>query len=152
MKATKLLKQYNLGKWLGFGYSQTFNTMAYINIFMAGINLLTFWHTTFIPARPEWLSWLSLPVFILFILLSFGFVGLLDYKLIMSARVAFSNRQFFRHDNPILKELNALKSEQTESKIKLDQVEAEVSMVYGKLRDVNKSIQILAHGNSDLVQ
>ena len=144
MKVNKILKQYNLGKWLGFGYSQTFNTMAYINIFMAGINLLTFWHTTFIPARPDWLAWLSLPLFVLFILLAFGVVGLLDYKLIMSARVAFSNRQFFRHDNPLLSELNAVKSELAESKKNL-------SMFEEKLDAMNDTIKILAHGNSDLV-
>jgi uncharacterized protein involved in cysteine biosynthesis len=126
MKANNLLRQYNLGKWLGFSYSQTFNTMAYINIFMAGINLLTFWHTTMIQTRPEWLDWLSLPIFVGFILLVFGVVGFLDYKMVMPARVAFSNRQFFRHDNPLLAELQEIKRIQQELLDRQKQLEAKI--------------------------
>ena len=105
MRATRLLRQHNLGKWLGFSYSQTFNTMAYLNVFMAAINLLTFWHTTMVQTRPDYLAWVSLPVFVAFILLAFSIVGFLDYKFIMPARVSFSNQQFFRHENPLLGEL-----------------------------------------------
>jgi len=101
----KALRQHNLGRWLGFSYSQTFNTMAYFNIFMGGINLLTFWHTTMVQTRPDYLAWISLPIFIGFVFMGFWFVGFMDYKFVMPARVAFSNRQFFRHDNPLLAEL-----------------------------------------------
>lgn len=102
---SKVLRQYNLGHWLGFTYSQTFNTMAYLNIFMAGINMLTFWHTTMVQTRPDYLAWITLPIFIGLVFVGFWLVGFIDYKFVMPARVSFSNRQFFRHDNPLLGEL-----------------------------------------------
>ena len=86
--------------------------MSYLNIFMAGINLLTFWHTTMIQTRPSYLEWITLPVFIGFVFLGFWFIGFLDYKFVMPARVSFTNGQFFRHENPLLQKLNAIQDEQ----------------------------------------
>ena len=104
-----LLKQYNLGKWIGGGKTLFNRTMSYGSMVTSlSINLIL-WETVV----KEWASlnlpWLSYPIFLGFFLLGFLVSPLLDFKFIMPSDVSFGFWQWWNHpENELRKDIEEL--------------------------------------------
>jgi hypothetical protein len=105
--------------WVGAIQVQISNTMFYMNMVSMGMMLLTFWYTAGYQIQQASLHWLTLGWFVLFIVLLFGLVMLIDYKWIYPARQAFYNEQACKHNNPWMDEIIKLEGDMKKIKAKL---------------------------------
>jgi hypothetical protein len=103
----KLFKQYNI-KGIGTFINVLYLTAPMLGIVMYIINATTFYAVAF-PYIHKYVSWLSLPIFLLFLILGVLVLLLVFYKFIYPSYFSFLNRQTYIHDNPIQKDLAKIK-------------------------------------------
>ena len=88
--------------WIGAIQIQIQNGLFYINLISTGMMVLTFWYTAGYPIRDRYLPWFSLWMFIGLLGLIFVIVMVVDYKWILPSRLAFTNEQSCKHENPAM--------------------------------------------------
>ncbi len=103
------MKQKNLGQFLG-GLIDTYGRMSLL--ISIGSLIMTTGTFYVVVVKPYFQApWLTLPVAIIMIVLLFAVIMLLTYLFITPAMVAYSNRQWYSHDNPMRRDLEEIKWE-----------------------------------------
>ena len=100
------MKQAKVKTWLGGFQVQLSTSMShyvvYINMSLVG---MMFWYTTASPAlRPyaPWIAWWMFASIMFVIIVS---VMIIDYKFMLSSRQGFMNKQAYKHENLIVKDV-----------------------------------------------
>lgn len=101
----QILKQSKKPIWIGALQVQLSNSLFYMNVVFMGMSVMTFWYTAGYQVADAMFPWLTLPIFVGFVVLVFIIVMLLDYKIILPARQAFQNEQACKHENPAMEAL-----------------------------------------------
>jgi hypothetical protein len=115
----KILKQSGTVEWLGALQVQVSNSMFYMSMVSTGMMILTFWYTAGYQIQQQYLKWLTLGWFIAFVVVLFGLVMFIDYKWILPSRMAFVNKQAYKHENQAMDEILAIHKEIKEIEKKL---------------------------------
>jgi hypothetical protein len=114
------LRQTSARTWLGAIQVQVSNSMFYMSMVSTGMMVLTFWYTAGYQIQQQYLHWLTLGWFIAFVVALFGLVMIIDYKWILPSRMAFVNKQAYKHNNQAMDEILAIHDEIREIKKKLE--------------------------------
>ena len=105
------LKQSNIpivGKYIGAFVNVLYLTMPLLGIMAYGISALTL-YTVNINWIKNNISWLSIPVYFVLIIIFCLLLMLLNYKYLYPSYYAFLNKQAYIHNNPIQKDLKLIK-------------------------------------------
>ena len=105
------LKQSNIpivGKYIGAFVNVLYLTMPLLGIMAYGISALTL-YTVNINWIKDNISWLSIPVYFVMIIIFCLLLMLLNYKYLYPSYYAFLNKQAYIHNNPIQKDLALIK-------------------------------------------
>lgn len=104
------LRQYNLGKWLGFYYSELQNSLSIVGIVNSLVNLSVLWAVAS-KTIVIWFPWLNYPLFMGIVFATVMIVlPLADYTLIYKTRQTFLNEQGWKHGNPVKVQLDRMES------------------------------------------
>ena len=119
-----VLKQYNIGPWLG-GFKDLFGrTMFYmtpINLFMLAA---TTYHVTARDFVWQFAPWFNFWIFFSGLVLIAVCAMVIEFKVIFPSSVFFSNIQGYKHGNPIRSDLEIIMREIKKIDAKLDAIEA----------------------------
>lgn len=99
------IRQSRLPMWVGAFQVQISNSMFYMNIVSMAMMIGTFWYTAGYQISAKYLPWMNIWLFIVVVVVIFIIVMISDYMLIMPTRVAFTNKQACKHDNPAMVEI-----------------------------------------------
>lgn len=118
----RFLKQYQGIPWVGALQVQISNSMLYVSAINTFMLAMTFWYTTGSPLTSQYAPWIHFWTFAGIVILVMLTVMLLDYKYLYPARLGFTNRQTYKHDNPAVDDLKLIKEKQRDLEEKLDKI------------------------------
>jgi uncharacterized membrane protein len=99
----QILKQSkDMPIWIGAFQVQIQNSLFYMNLVFMSMSVMTFWYTAGYQVSSTYAQWLTLPIFVGFVVLLFIIVMIVDYKIILPSRQAFQNEQACKHENPAM--------------------------------------------------
>jgi len=102
----QFLKQLkNVPVQIGGFQVQIGNALFYMNLVFMSMSVMTFWYTAGYQVSSAYMPWLTLPIFVGFVVLLFIIVMILDYVIVLPARQAFQNEQACKHENPAMEAL-----------------------------------------------
>lgn len=107
MKSNKLFKQYKI-KGIGSFINVLYSTSPLLGIVMYIVNATTFYAVAF-PYIHKYVSWLSLPIYLICLVVGVIVLLILFYKFVYPSYYAFLNKQTYMHDNPMQKDLDKIK-------------------------------------------
>ena len=93
----KILGQSKRFMWLGAVPAQYSNSSVYLSIANSVIMLTVLWQTGFGHTLQRYISWASLPLFLLAGLTGYAGVIFLDHKFVQPGRAAYIANQLFKH-------------------------------------------------------
>lgn len=105
------MRQSNLpviGKYLGAFINVLYLTMPLFGILAYGISAMTL-YTVNMNWIKDYISWLSIPIFFALIVACCLLLMLINYKYLYPSYYEFLNRQVYKHNNPIQKDLELIK-------------------------------------------
>jgi uncharacterized membrane protein len=106
-------------QWLGALQVQMANasyyTVWYSNVMLA----LTFWYTAGYQISQQYAPWLNFWIFMVLMAASIFVFMALDYLYIFPSRIAFTNRQAYKHDNEAMDILKRVEADMIRVKNKL---------------------------------
>ena len=91
--------------------------LVYINLMFVG---MMFWYTTAGPAVRPYLPWISFWMFASLMLVLIATLMIVDYKFMYPSRQGFLNKQVYKHENPIVKDIQKLIKNQKKIMEKLE--------------------------------
>lgn len=103
------IKQYHSGEWVGALKAQFGRAQFYANLFPLAFSM--------VAARAqllEWFPWLTFPMMVVFILLIYVAIMILDYMFVLKAEIEFSTAQSLKHKNPAWDVLRTLEERSRE--------------------------------------
>lgn len=108
-KYSMKLRQHNLGNWIG-GIIDAFNRVAF---FITAINTIMiiamFYGMTAGPWLVERLPWLTFPVFMSLAVFGIIVAMVLAYMFLLPSSMSFFNKHFYKHKNPMKRDLDLIK-------------------------------------------
>lgn len=111
MNRAAILKQGKLPMWVGGLQVQmvasSYYTAAYSTIMLA----MTFWYTTGDAVAQKFTPWMNFWIFLGLSAFGLLLILFLDYKFIQPSRVAFTNDQSCKHNNPWMDELKIVRKD-----------------------------------------
>ncbi len=107
-----LFKQYHTGVLLGALYSEFTTSMGYYNLINSVFIALMAWNMPTVMNLRERMAWLSFPLFIGMLLAIIILIMLIDYKFFLPSRQEFSNQQWIKHKNPMVRQLERIERRQ----------------------------------------
>lgn len=114
------MKQVKVRTWLGGFQIQLSTSMGhyviYINMSLVG---MMFWHTTGAPALRPYLPWATWWMFAILMLVIIVSLMAMDYKYMASSRYGFLNKQAYKHENLIVKDVKKMQGDIDKIKEKL---------------------------------
>jgi hypothetical protein len=119
-----VLKQYNIGPWLGAFKDLLGRTMFYmtpINLFMLSA---TTYHVTARDYIWQFAPWVNFWIFFAGLVFVALFAMVIEFKVIFPSSVFFSNIQGYKHGNLIRRDLELVMEEIQKIDAKLDAIEA----------------------------
>jgi len=112
MRKSKLFKQSKPRPKMGALQVQLSTTMGYYVVY---INLtfmgMMFWHTTAAPWFRMYYAGAMLWQFALFMILLVAAIMVFDWKFVYPSRQASLSQQSYKHDNPAVQDLQAIRKE-----------------------------------------
>ena len=122
-----VLKQYNIGPWLGASKDLVGRTMFYItpiNLFMLAA---TTYHITARDFIWQFAPWFNFWIFFCALVFVAICAMVVEFKVIFPSTVFFSNIQGYKHGNLIRRDLEMVMQEIQKIDAKLDAIEAKYS-------------------------
>ncbi len=111
MKSINMLKQHDMGPWLGRTKDVYGRSLAYMSITNAFLLVFNAYNT--MTLREEYTGideWLSLPLFFGVVLLGLGFTMILVWKFELASTFRYANEQSYKHHNPIKEHLEDMEA------------------------------------------
>jgi hypothetical protein len=105
----KFFKQYNI-KGIGTFINVLYLTAPILGIAMYFVNAMTFYTVAQVYIH-KYFPWVNLAVFLIFLVAAMLLLVFLFYKFVYPSYYAFLNKQTYIHDNPIQKDLKAIKEQ-----------------------------------------
>lgn len=103
-----ILRQYDIGKWWG-GFS---NALGNVAVFITIYNMILLTPIAYVTWLSPWLIGLGIKLpfwqFLLFIAICGCIVILVAYKLLTPSSFVFWSSQFWKHENPMKKQLDKI--------------------------------------------
>ena len=121
-----ILRQYNVGPWLGALKDLSGRTMFYmtpINLFMLAA---TTYHVTAKAFISQFAPWINFWVFFGVLVLVAIVAMVVEFKVVFPSSVFFSNIQSYKHGNLIRQDLESIMREVQKIDGRLDAIEAKV--------------------------
>ena len=122
----KVLRQYNVGPWLGALKDLSGRTMFYmtpINLFMLAA---TTYHVTAKAFISQFAPWINFWVFFGVLVLVAIVAMVVEFKVVFPSSVFFSNIQSYKHGNLIRQDLESIMREVQKIDGRLDAIEAKL--------------------------
>jgi hypothetical protein len=108
----KILKQHNVGLWLGAYLSQLGNGTFYVSFVNTLIIQVMGWHTTYGETLVKWFPWLNFGLFTVLIMIAYlAIFPWVDYVLVNPSRIAFQNKQGYKHQSPFRTDIEIVKAD-----------------------------------------
>lgn len=98
-----------IGKTIGAFINVLYLTMPLFAIFAYASSSVTLYTVNLVWIR-EHISWLHLPMFIVFIIIGCLLLMLVNYVFIYPSYYEFLNKQTYKHNNPVIKDLELIKA------------------------------------------
>jgi glycerol-3-phosphate acyltransferase PlsY len=103
----KIFKQYNV-KGIGTFINVLYLTAPILGIAMYFVNAMTF-YTVAQSYIHKYASWVNLAVFLILLVCAMLVLVFIFYKFVYPSYYAFLNKQTYIHENPIQRDLKAIK-------------------------------------------
>ena len=97
-----------IGKLIGAFINVLYLTMPLFGILAYGISATTLYTVNINWIRSN-ISWLSIPIFFVLIVICCLILMYINYKYLYPSYYAFLNKQVYKHDNPIQQDLKLIK-------------------------------------------
>jgi len=112
----RMLRQHSWGKKVGGIKDVALHTAAWLSMVNFALIAMTAYHTTLREFILQYIPWLTLTIFMLFMFVLVVVAMIVEYKFIIPSTWAFRNLQQYEHQYPIKKDLEKLSK-------KLDKIE-----------------------------
>lgn len=103
------LRQHNTGKWIG-GLIDAYSRVSF---FVSAVNTLMiiamFYGMTAGPWLVARIPWLTFPVFMSLAVVGIVVAMVIAYAVLLPSSMSFFNEQFYKHNNPMKRDLDRIK-------------------------------------------
>jgi len=133
----KVVRQYNLGSWLGALKDLFGRTAFYISIGNFVLIAVTAYHTTLRDPILGWLPWFTFPLFMGVVVMLVLLAMILEYKFVVPSSITFINRQVYEHRSLLRRDLEQITERLTEME-KVNATKQDLERILARLTEKEK--------------